>query len=137
MALLETWRKLAYETEMDQKQAADFWNSYFIQEKGIYEKILAANEEPVSGTVKELADRFGVEVLMMTGFLDGINDSLKKANPIETMEEDTPVSLDYDKEKLYYNNDTFDIDITPADIVPENFNSAEAMWDMIQRLQEL
>ena len=29
-------------------------------------------------------------------------------------------------------NDTFDIDITPADIVPENFNSAEAMWDMIQ-----
>lgn len=103
MALLETWRKLAYETEMDQKQAADFWNSYFIQEKGIYEKILAANEEPVSGTVKELADRFGVEVLMMTGFLDGINDSLKKANPIETMEEDTPVSLDYDKEKLYYN----------------------------------
>ena len=33
--------------------------------------------------------------------------------------------------------DTFDIDITPADIVPENFNSAEAMWDMIQRLQDL
>ena len=34
-------------------------------------------------------------------------------------------------------NDTIDIDITPADIVPENFNSAEAMWDMIQRLQDL
>ena len=34
-------------------------------------------------------------------------------------------------------NDTFDIDITQADIVPENFNSAEAMWDMIQRLQDL
>lgn len=34
-------------------------------------------------------------------------------------------------------NDTFDIDITPADIVSENFNSAEAMWDMIQRLQDL
>ena len=34
-------------------------------------------------------------------------------------------------------NDTFDIDITPADSVPENFNSAEAMWDMIQRLQDL
>ena len=40
---------------------------------------------------------------MMTGFLDGINDSLKNPNPIETMEEDTAVSLDYDKEKLYYN----------------------------------
>ena len=34
-------------------------------------------------------------------------------------------------------NDTFDIEITPVDIVPENFNSAEAMWDMIQRLSKL
>ena len=33
-------------------------------------------------------------------------------------------------------NDAFDIDITPVDIVPENFNSAEAMWEMIQRLQD-
>lgn len=33
-------------------------------------------------------------------------------------------------------NDAFDIEITPADIVPENFNSAEAMWDMIKRLQD-
>ena len=34
-------------------------------------------------------------------------------------------------------NDTFDIDITPADFVPENFNSAEALWYMIQRVQDL
>ena len=33
-------------------------------------------------------------------------------------------------------NDTFDIEITPVDIVPENFNSAEALWEMIQRLQD-
>lgn len=39
----------------------------------------------------------------MTGFLDGINDSLKTPNPIEEMTEDTEVSLDYDPEKLYYN----------------------------------
>lgn len=31
--------------------------------------------------------------------------------------------------------ETFDIDITPADIVPENFNSAENMWAMVERLQ--
>ena len=30
----------------------------------------------------------------------------------------------------------FDIEITPVDIVPENFNSAEAMWEMIQRLSD-
>ena len=39
----------------------------------------------------------------MTGFLDGINDSLVTPNPIEEMEEDTEVNLIYDKEKLYKN----------------------------------
>ena len=31
--------------------------------------------------------------------------------------------------------DTFDIEIGMNDIVPENFNTVDAMWDMIQRLQ--
>lgn len=31
--------------------------------------------------------------------------------------------------------DAFDITLSPADIVPENFNSAKALWSMIQRLQ--
>ncbi len=83
MALLETWRKLAYETEMDQKNASEFWGSYFNQEKAIYEQILANPDTVVKGTVKELAEKFGVEVLLMTGFLDGINDSLKTPNQLK------------------------------------------------------
>ena len=31
--------------------------------------------------------------------------------------------------------DTFDIKITPAEIIPENFNSAQALWEMVQKLQ--
>lgn len=31
--------------------------------------------------------------------------------------------------------ETFDIEITPADIVPENFNSVESLQAMIERLQ--
>ena len=42
-------------------------------------------------------------LMIMVGFLDGINDSLKNPNPIETMEEDTEVNLDYDMELLYKN----------------------------------
>lgn len=103
MTLLEKWRQEAYETQMDQKQASAFWGKYFEAEKGIYEQILSAPDEPVSGTVKELADKYAVSVHLMTGFLDGINESLKEPNPIETMDEDTVVNLDYDKEKLYYN----------------------------------
>lgn len=33
-------------------------------------------------------------------------------------------------------NDEFDVQIGASDIVPENFNSAEAMWKMIQNLQD-
>ena len=40
----------------------------------------------------------------MTGFLDGINESLKGyENPIETMDEQTVVKIEIDPEKLYYN----------------------------------
>ena len=30
----------------------------------------------------------------------------------------------------------FEVEIDASEIVPENFNSADAMWKMIQRLQE-
>ena len=33
-------------------------------------------------------------------------------------------------------NDEFDVKIKPADLVPENFDSVEAMWELIQRLQD-
>ena len=32
--------------------------------------------------------------------------------------------------------DEFDIDIRPKDLVPENFNSVDAMFKMIERLQD-
>ena len=57
----------------------------------------------MKGTVKELAEKFQVDIMTMTGFLDGINDSLVKANDIEAMEEDTKVSLKFDTELLYKN----------------------------------
>ena len=41
--------------------------------------------------------------MIMVGFLDGINDSLKTPNPIEEMDEDTEVSLGFDKELLFKN----------------------------------
>ena len=33
-------------------------------------------------------------------------------------------------------NDEFDIEITPIDIVPENFKSAEAIYAMVKRLED-
>ncbi len=103
MSLLENWRKSAYDQSANQQELQKFWGTYFEIEKGIYEKLLANPAVEVKGTVKELADKYDIEVFTMTGFLDGINDSLKVANPIETMEEDTEVSLGVDLELLYKN----------------------------------
>lgn len=104
MTLLENWRNLAYGDGLDDKKKEELWSGYFAIEKGIYEQILSNPAEVVEGTVKELAEKYQTEVLIMTGFLDGINESLKGyENPLDTMEEDTKVKIEIDPEKLYYN----------------------------------
>ncbi len=103
MSLLSNWREYAYEQQKTPQAEQLFWANYFNLEKSVYEKILADNGTVESGTVKELAEKFGLELTYFVGFLDGINDSLKTPNPIEEMTEDTIVSLDYDNELLYKN----------------------------------
>lgn len=103
MSLLQEWREYAYSLDTNQKEGQMFWANYFSIEQGIYEQLLANPDTVVEGTVKELAEKYGTELSVMVGFLDGINDSLKVPNPIEEMEEDTKVNLGFDKEKLYYN----------------------------------
>lgn len=34
-------------------------------------------------------------------------------------------------------NDTFDVAIPPEEIVPENFNSAKALWALIEKLDNI
>ncbi len=103
MALLKKWRDVAYNETAPHDKLEKFWNDYFLEEKGIYEKLLANPDEAVTGTVKELAKKYKVSVMTMTGFLDGIDESLVTPNPIEEMEEDTEVSLAFDKARLYKN----------------------------------
>ena len=101
--LLEQWRARAYDQRADKGYMKRFWASYFKIEKDIYAQLLDNPDVVVTGTVKELADKYGQSVMTMTGFLDGINDSLVTPNPIETMDENTTVSMGFDKELLYKN----------------------------------
>lgn len=103
MGLLDDWRNLAYNEQTDMGTLQRLWDDYFKKEKDIYAQLLKNPDEEVKGTVKELADKYGIELNYMVGFLDGINDSLKAPNPIEEMTEDTEVSLAFDKELLYKN----------------------------------
>lgn len=110
MALLEKWRNIAYDQQADKNKLQQFWAAYFQTEKEIYAQLLKNPDEVVKGTVKELADKYDISVMTMTGFLDGINDSLVEANPIEEMEEDTVVNLGFDKALLYKNMVAADAD---------------------------
>ena len=103
MALLEKWKKIAYNEQADKNELQKLWADYFEKEKNIYAELLESPDEAVEGTVSELAAKYDTDIMTMTGFLDGINDSLKEANDIENMEEDTKVSLAFDKELLYKN----------------------------------
>ena len=110
MALLKKWRDMAYDETANRGDLQRLWAKYFDDEKNIYAELLKNPDEVVEGTVKELADKYSVDIMTMTGFLDGINDSLKEANPIEEMEEDTKVQLGFDKELLYKNMVAADAD---------------------------
>ena len=101
--LLDQWRGMAYNEQTDKNELQKLWIDYFQKEKEIYRQLLTNPDEEVRGTVRELAEKYDVDIMTMTGFLDGINESLKTANPIEEMNEDTEVSLGFDKELLYKN----------------------------------
>ncbi len=103
MGLFQDWQKIAYNEKANQNELQQFWNRYFQLEKGVYEQLLTTPDEAVEGTVKELAEKFDLELMAMVGFLDGIQDSLITPNDLEDLSEDSQVSLAFDKEKLYKN----------------------------------
>ena len=103
MALLEKWREMAYSPTANKGDLQKLWAAYFEKEKEIYKKLLEKPDEVVTGTVEALAKNYEIDLMTMTGFLDGINDSLIEQNPIEEMDAETEVSLAFDKECLYKN----------------------------------
>lgn len=105
MGLLQDWREKAYSQTANKGDLQRLWQAYFLKEKDIYKQLLATPDEPVRGTIKELAEKYGVSIETIVGFLDGIDESLKDGvdNNIEDLSEDSVVSFEFDKEKLYKN----------------------------------
>ena len=103
MSIYSEWTDIARMPRSD-KDNREFWTAYFAIEQSGYEKILSRPNEPYTGTFAELAKEFGMENTVFAGFIDGINTSLKAGEyDLESLAEDTPVSLEVDMEKLYYN----------------------------------
>ena len=102
MSLYEDWQALA-ETERTAKDKKEFWNAYFAKETEFYKTLLGDHETTYSGTLSELAQKFGQEEIKFVGFLDGINSSLKKELKLDSLKPTSKIALDIDFRKLYYN----------------------------------
>ena len=100
MSLMQQWEDMVSVFNNDAQAQQKFWTDYYLQEKGVYEKLLEEPVEAISGTVQELADKFEMDVVLFGGFLDGINESLKEPNPVDTIEADSQVTVDIDLEKI-------------------------------------
>ena len=103
MGLLKDWREHAYSLDDRTPEGKQFWLNYFGVEQGIYKQILSNPDEIIECTVKELAEKYDTTIELITGFLDGIDESLKESNNLEEVDENSTIKLDIDLEKLYMN----------------------------------
>jgi preprotein translocase subunit SecA len=99
MSLYETWVQQAYDREG--KANDKHWDKYMPREQKLYESMLENKTDKISGTVKQLSERYDMPVEFMCGFIDGINEAIATPVDIEALEETTEVELAIDFEKLF------------------------------------
>jgi hypothetical protein len=99
MSLYEDWFRMAY--EKDGKFVSKVWNIYLPQEQKIYESMLSEKWESIDGTVKELAERFDMQIEFICGFLDGIGEASESNYDIKEITPDSEVHIKLDYARLY------------------------------------
>lgn len=102
MALIDKWHDLAYNNQ-DAKEVKKVFDKYFKEEKEVYKKLLADVDKEVVGTVEELAKNYEMDNVYFTGFLEGINESIEKPNPLDKLKESSKVRIKIKPEELYFN----------------------------------
>ena len=101
MTLLKEWTKLI--ENQSQETFDEFWKEYSDAETKIYSDILDHPDEPMDGTLGELAAKYEVRPVIFMGFLDGINDSIEEKNDLTDYDEESHVHLKIVPETLFYN----------------------------------
>ncbi|MBQ1214773.1 MAG: SEC-C domain-containing protein [Firmicutes bacterium] len=101
MSLFKDWEDLI--SNQTDESFPDFWEKYSSTEKKIYSDILDRPTEKVTGTFQSLVDKYEADPLLVMGFLDGINTSLREEQDLESITEESEICLDIDMEKLFFN----------------------------------
>ena len=99
MNLYESWFRQAY--TKDGKINNEFWNDFMPKEQKIYEYILGEKAEKIEGTVKQLAEKFGMSLEYFIGFIDGINETQDPKIKLEEVKEDSNICININFEVLY------------------------------------
>lgn len=101
MTIYTQWKDLI-ENQTDETFEG-FWKEYSETETRIYSEILNHPKTPLAGTFKELVARFDADPVLFMGFLDGIQTSLVESFPLESMDDESQLSILVNPEALYLN----------------------------------
>ena len=102
MSLYKQWTDIVVEYVKTKGEIA-FWAEYTKVETAIYRDLLANHKEAIKITIADFAKKYETSVEFIMGFVDGINDSLNNSYDLETIDENTELTLDVNLEKLYFN----------------------------------
>lgn len=102
MTLFAQWTELANKERSDH-ESNEFWKGYLLEEQSVYEAILEAKEAKIEGTIAELAKKYDLDTVTFLGFLDGVNTSLTEELDLDSLTEESSITINIDFEKLYYN----------------------------------
>ena len=101
MTLYKQWLDLM--DNQTEETFEEFWKEYSQAETKLYEHILSNKDTNLAGNFAELAEKFEIIPVIFMGFLDGVNTSIKTANELESITEESAIDLDMDFEKLFFN----------------------------------
>ncbi len=99
MSLYENWMEKAF--SKDGRSIEGVWEDYLPKEQRIYEYIIGEKVGKLEGRVSELAQRFCMTAEEIVAFVDGIHDAVPENYEMDTLTEDSDITLTIDFESLF------------------------------------
>ena len=99
MTIYENWIRNAYDANGN--VIKKFWDVHMPLEQKVYEDMLAAKNTEISGTMAELAEKYGMSMESVAGFLDGISGALDTEFEMNELTEDSKIQANVNFETLY------------------------------------
>ena len=98
MNIFELWKE-----KTEKGGDPGFFDGYLEKEMNAYTEILSEGSGVLQGTCSELAEKYGMDLVVFAGFMDGMSTSLQSPLKLESLTEDSNIDIAIDFEKLLYN----------------------------------